>query len=52
MDENADWQTYLKYIVINLKFVEEQRLNLLSKYNKLVMDLNKCRNELMVLKQA
>ncbi|GJY58732.1 hypothetical protein Tco_0458624 [Tanacetum coccineum] len=34
MDEDADWQNYLKYINIDLKFVEEQRLNLLSKYNK------------------
>ncbi|GJY13967.1 hypothetical protein Tco_0383276 [Tanacetum coccineum] len=30
MDEDADWQTYLKYININLKFVEEQILNLYS----------------------
>ncbi|GKA66799.1 hypothetical protein Tco_0766607 [Tanacetum coccineum] len=34
MDEDADWQNYLKYINIDLKFVEKQRLNLLSKYNK------------------
>ncbi|GKA40262.1 hypothetical protein Tco_0732855 [Tanacetum coccineum] len=34
MDEDADWQHYLKYINIDLKFVEEQRLKLLSKYNK------------------
>ncbi|GJU21940.1 hypothetical protein Tco_1155282 [Tanacetum coccineum] len=34
------------------KFVEEQRLNLLSKYNKIVFKLNKCRDELLVLKQA
>ncbi|GJT48961.1 hypothetical protein Tco_0975118 [Tanacetum coccineum] len=31
MDEDADWQNYLKYINIDLKFVEEQQLNLLSK---------------------
>ncbi|GKD98513.1 hypothetical protein Tco_1382410 [Tanacetum coccineum] len=30
MDEDADWQIYLKYINIDLKFVEVQRLNLLS----------------------
>ncbi|GKB52022.1 hypothetical protein Tco_0902775 [Tanacetum coccineum] len=41
MDEDADWQNYLKYINIDLKFVEEQRLNLLSKYNKMVFELNK-----------
>ncbi|GJT72922.1 hypothetical protein Tco_1032208 [Tanacetum coccineum] len=26
MDEDSDWQTYLKYINIELKFDEEQRL--------------------------
>ncbi|GJT00436.1 hypothetical protein Tco_0821605 [Tanacetum coccineum] len=52
MDEDADWQNYLKYINIDLKFVEEQRLNLLSKYNKIVFELNKCRDELLVLKKA
>ncbi|GKE94986.1 hypothetical protein Tco_1579841, partial [Tanacetum coccineum] len=52
MDEDADWQNYLNYINIDLKFVEEQRLNLLSKYNKMVFELNKCRDELLILKQA
>ncbi|GJV78809.1 hypothetical protein Tco_1514679 [Tanacetum coccineum] len=52
MDEDADWQNYLKYINIDLKFVEEQRLNLLSKYNEIVFELNKCRDELLILKQA
>ncbi|GJV76103.1 hypothetical protein Tco_1507687, partial [Tanacetum coccineum] len=32
MDEDAHWQNNLKYNNIDLKFVEEQRLNLLSKY--------------------
>ncbi|GKC55497.1 retrovirus-related pol polyprotein from transposon TNT 1-94 [Tanacetum coccineum] len=50
MDEDVDWQNYLKYINIDLKFVEEQRLNLLSKYNKIIFELNKCRDELLVLK--
>ncbi|GJU46181.1 retrovirus-related pol polyprotein from transposon TNT 1-94 [Tanacetum coccineum] len=52
LDEDADWQTYLKYINIDLKFVEEQRLNLFSKYNKIVFELNKCRDDLLVFKQA
>ncbi|GJT57221.1 retrovirus-related pol polyprotein from transposon TNT 1-94 [Tanacetum coccineum] len=52
MDEDADWQNYLKYINIDLKFVEEKRLSLLSKYNKIVFELNKCRDELLILKQA
>nr|GEU99526.1 retrovirus-related Pol polyprotein from transposon TNT 1-94 [Tanacetum cinerariifolium] len=33
MDKDANWKNYLKYTNIDLKFVEEQRLNLLSKYN-------------------
>nr|GFC10529.1 retrovirus-related Pol polyprotein from transposon TNT 1-94 [Tanacetum cinerariifolium] len=52
MDEFADSQNYLTYINIDLKFVEEQRLNILSKYNKIVFKLNKCRDELLSLKQA
>ncbi|GKD78812.1 hypothetical protein Tco_1341433, partial [Tanacetum coccineum] len=52
MDEDADWQNYLKYINIDLKFVKEQRLNLHSKYNKIDFELNKCRDELIILKQA
>nr|GEU29244.1 retrovirus-related Pol polyprotein from transposon TNT 1-94 [Tanacetum cinerariifolium] len=52
MDEDVDRQNYLKYINIDLKFVEEQRLNLLSMYNKIVFELNKCRDELLILKQA
>ncbi|GKC63845.1 hypothetical protein Tco_1096443 [Tanacetum coccineum] len=42
-----------KWIDITMrKSVEEQRLNLLSKYKKIVFELNKCRDELLVLKQA
>ncbi|GJR77069.1 retrovirus-related pol polyprotein from transposon TNT 1-94 [Tanacetum coccineum] len=52
MDEDADWKNYLKYINVDLKFVEEHTLNLFSKYNKLVFELNKCRDDLLVLQQA
>nr|GEU57349.1 retrovirus-related Pol polyprotein from transposon TNT 1-94 [Tanacetum cinerariifolium] len=51
MDEDSDWLTYLKYINIDLKYVKEKRLNLLSKYNKIVFELNKCRDDLFALKQ-
>ncbi|GJT24240.1 hypothetical protein Tco_0894177 [Tanacetum coccineum] len=51
MDEDSDWQTYLKYINIDLKYVKEQRLNLLSKHNKIIFELNKCR-DVLALKQA
>nr|GEW65224.1 retrovirus-related Pol polyprotein from transposon TNT 1-94 [Tanacetum cinerariifolium] len=49
IDEDSDWQTYLKYINIDLKYVEEKRLNLLSKYNKIVFELNKYRDDLLAL---
>nr|GEX98504.1 hypothetical protein [Tanacetum cinerariifolium] len=52
MDKDSDWQNYLKYINIDLKYIEEQRLNLLSKYNKIVFELNKCRDDFLALKQA
>nr|GFA22357.1 retrovirus-related Pol polyprotein from transposon TNT 1-94 [Tanacetum cinerariifolium] len=52
MVEDSDCQTYLKYINIDLKYVEERRLNLLSKYKKIVFELNKCRDDLLALKQA
>ncbi|GJT71601.1 retrovirus-related pol polyprotein from transposon TNT 1-94 [Tanacetum coccineum] len=52
IDEDSDWKNYLKYINIDLKYVEEQRLNLLSKYNKIVFELNKCKDDLLALKQA
>nr|GEZ49008.1 retrovirus-related Pol polyprotein from transposon TNT 1-94 [Tanacetum cinerariifolium] len=51
MDEDLNWKNYLKYINIELKYVEEQRLNLLYKYNKIVFELNKCRDDLLSLKQ-
>ncbi|GJY74695.1 hypothetical protein Tco_0479126 [Tanacetum coccineum] len=51
MDEDSNWQTYLKYINIDLKFVKEHRLNMLSKYNKIIFELNKCIDDLLVFKQ-
>jgi hypothetical protein len=47
-----DWKSYLDYINVDLKYVEEQRLNLFSKYNKLGFELNQCRDELLALKQT
>ena len=52
MDDDSDWQNFLNYLHVDLKFVEEQRLNLFSKYNKMAFELNKCRDELLSLKQA
>lgn len=36
MDDDAGWQSYLNYLNVDLKFVEEQRKNLFSKFNKLI----------------
>ncbi|GJR15462.1 retrovirus-related pol polyprotein from transposon TNT 1-94, partial [Tanacetum coccineum] len=47
VDEDANWQNYLKYINIDLKLIEDQKLNLLSKYNKIVFELNKWYQEPM-----
>ena len=52
MDDDADWKSYLDYINVDLKYVEDQRLNLFSKFNKLSFELNQCRDELIALKQA
>ncbi|GJT60171.1 hypothetical protein Tco_1003704 [Tanacetum coccineum] len=52
MDDDADLHYYLKYINVDLKFVEEHKFNLFSKYNKLAFELNMCRDELLVLKQV
>ena len=51
MDDDSDWKSYLDYINVDFKYVEEQRLNF-SKYNKLSFELNQCRDELLALKQA
>ena len=52
MDDDVDWQSYLNYLNVDLKYVEEQKLNWFSKFNKLVFELNKCSDELFALKQA
>ncbi|GJX42283.1 hypothetical protein Tco_0257273 [Tanacetum coccineum] len=40
------------YLCIDLNYVEEQRSNLLSKHINLVHELNICKGQLLVLKQA
>ncbi|GJT50184.1 retrovirus-related pol polyprotein from transposon TNT 1-94 [Tanacetum coccineum] len=42
----------LDYLCIDLNYVEEQRSNLLSKHRNLVHELNTCKEQLLVLKQA
>lgn len=52
MDDNGDRQTFPYYTCVDLKFVEERRLNILSKYRNPALELNTCRDELLELKQA
>ncbi|GJT60197.1 retrovirus-related pol polyprotein from transposon TNT 1-94 [Tanacetum coccineum] len=52
MEDNDDRKTYLDYLCIDLNYVEEQRNNLLIKHRDLVHELNACKEQLLVLKQA
>ncbi|GJQ95879.1 retrovirus-related pol polyprotein from transposon TNT 1-94 [Tanacetum coccineum] len=52
MEDNDDRKPYLDYLCINLNYVKEQRNNLLSKHRDLVHELNACKEQLLVLKQA
>ncbi|GJV35281.1 hypothetical protein Tco_1407758 [Tanacetum coccineum] len=52
MEENNDRKSFLDYLCIDLNYVKEQRNNLLSKYRNLVQELNTCKEQLLVLKQA
>ncbi|GJR63025.1 retrovirus-related pol polyprotein from transposon TNT 1-94 [Tanacetum coccineum] len=52
MEDNDDRKVCLDYLCIDLNYVEEQRSNLLSKHRNLVHELNACKEQLLVLKQA
>ncbi|GKE02018.1 hypothetical protein Tco_1390001, partial [Tanacetum coccineum] len=52
MEDNNDRKSFLDYLCIDLNYVEEQRNNLLSKHRNLVHELNTCKEQLLVLKQA
>ncbi|GJU19500.1 hypothetical protein Tco_1152842 [Tanacetum coccineum] len=52
MEDNDDRKSFLDYLCIDLNYVEEQQNNLLSKYINLVQELNTCKEQLLVLKQA
>ncbi|GJT60496.1 retrovirus-related pol polyprotein from transposon TNT 1-94 [Tanacetum coccineum] len=52
IEDNDDRKTYLDYLCIDLNYVEEQKNNLLSKHRDLVHELNACKEQLLVLKQA
>ncbi|GJY72781.1 hypothetical protein Tco_0477212 [Tanacetum coccineum] len=52
IEDNDDRKVCLDYLCIDLNYVEEQRINLLSKHKNLVHELNTCKEQLLVLKQA
>nr|GEX70288.1 hypothetical protein [Tanacetum cinerariifolium] len=52
MGDNDERKNFLDYLCIDLNYVEEQRNNLLSKHRGLVQELNTCKEQLLVLKQA
>ncbi|GJW28463.1 retrovirus-related pol polyprotein from transposon TNT 1-94 [Tanacetum coccineum] len=52
MEDNDDRKSFLDYLYIDLNYVEEQRNNLMSKHRNLVQELNTCKEQLLVLKQA
>ncbi|GKA08709.1 retrovirus-related pol polyprotein from transposon TNT 1-94 [Tanacetum coccineum] len=52
IEDNDDRKSFLDYLCIDLNYVEEQRNNLMSKHRNLVQELNTCKEQLSVLKQA
>ncbi|GJW35236.1 hypothetical protein Tco_0058156 [Tanacetum coccineum] len=52
IEDNDDRKSFLDYLCIDLNYVEEQRNNLLSKHRNLVQELNTCKEQLLILKQA
>ncbi|GJU39956.1 retrovirus-related pol polyprotein from transposon TNT 1-94 [Tanacetum coccineum] len=52
MEDNDDRKYFLDYLCIDLNYVEEQRNNILSKHRDIVHELNTCKEQLIVLKQA
>ncbi|GJX48664.1 retrovirus-related pol polyprotein from transposon TNT 1-94 [Tanacetum coccineum] len=52
MENDNDRKSFIDYLCIDINYVEEQRNNLLSKHRNLVQELNTCKEQLLVLKQA
>ncbi|GJX89404.1 hypothetical protein Tco_0341418 [Tanacetum coccineum] len=52
IEDKDNGKTFLNYLCIDLNYVEEQRNNILSKHKDLVQELNTCKEQLLVLKQA
>ncbi|GKA54179.1 hypothetical protein Tco_0753128 [Tanacetum coccineum] len=52
IEDNDKRNSFLDYLCIGLNYVEEQRNNLVLKHRDLVQELNTCKEQLLVLKQA
>ncbi|GJY83744.1 retrovirus-related pol polyprotein from transposon TNT 1-94 [Tanacetum coccineum] len=51
-EDNDERKSFLDYLCIDLSYVEEQRNKLMLKHRDLVQELNTCKEQLLVLKQA
>ncbi|GKA84837.1 retrovirus-related pol polyprotein from transposon TNT 1-94 [Tanacetum coccineum] len=52
MEDNDERKSFIDYLCIDLNYVEEQRNNLVLKHRDLIQELNTCKEQLLVLKQA
>ncbi|GKE99646.1 hypothetical protein Tco_0022997, partial [Tanacetum coccineum] len=52
MEDNNERKSFLDYLCIDHNYVEAQRSNLMLKHRDLVQELNTCKEQLLVLKQA
>nr|GEW02956.1 hypothetical protein [Tanacetum cinerariifolium] len=51
-EDNDNRKSFLNYMCIDLNYVGEQRNNLMLKHRNLVQELNTCKEQVFVLKQA
>ncbi|GJS57923.1 hypothetical protein Tco_0652707 [Tanacetum coccineum] len=52
MEDDEEGKTFLDYFCIDLNYVEEERNNLVLKHRDLFQELDTCKEQLLVLKQA
>ncbi|GKA29375.1 hypothetical protein Tco_0715620, partial [Tanacetum coccineum] len=52
MEDNDDRKSFLDYLCIDLNYIEEHINNLMSKHRNLIQELNTCKEQFSVLKQA
>ncbi|GJS88368.1 hypothetical protein Tco_0771004 [Tanacetum coccineum] len=52
MEDNDERTSFINYLCIDLNYVEEQKNNLLLEHKDLIQELNTCKEQRLVLKQA